>query len=600
MGTNARVGGSLLLLLLVAVLGFTFKEKLHEILHLTYEYRSLSVDHAAAFKSVTVYRNGYSTGGAQLQLMRSAELVTARTGKGELAAYLSQFVAVEGLHESVTQEPVTTTHDKENEYDVPGVVANRVYNGRGELLQTYADILSGDRLYLVAPGLLFMWPFVELGHRVTVTSEASPTKEPVIIESISESPRTFRLHNSFSGEEVDKLINRTLEIDDPANKLQQSGVRLRNSNEKAKSKFRTSENAFDKISDTAVNISKRAFDVLLIEEFDDEMCEGLQLLRYQQKQAYYAHHDYFAVDSVPGFNFDPHTGGSNRFATVFLYLSEVAQGGQTVFPEAEMPEGLPVEYSHPSNAAQDYEVIGAALFGSEDWEMDMVKQCSTKLAFYPSKGGAVLFYSQKPNGELDPMSLHGGCPVLEGAKWSANLWVWNKGNPSNVATAVSVIFKNPTSREVGLYWSDQLMATLDANGGSMVFDTFEGHKWVLKHGDHILFEVVIDSKNGNKQTFFAAPIETTPAVQLEDKDAVEAKINVNDNANAKDAVEAKTNDNDNDNDNADAKDAVEAKTHDSANAKDTVEAKTIDNGNAKDAVEAKTIDNNKDNAKDDL
>ena len=36
---------------------------------------------------------------------------------------------------------------------------------------------------------------------------------------------------------------------------------------------------------------------------------------------------------------------------------------------------------------------------------------------YPRKAHAILFYSQLPNGALDPMSLHGGCPVVEGTKW---------------------------------------------------------------------------------------------------------------------------------------------------------------------------------------
>ena len=48
----------------------------------------------------------------------------------------------------------------------------------------------------------------------------------------------------------------------------------------------------------------------------------------------------------------------------------------------------------------------------------------------PRKGDALLFYSQKPNGELDPMSLHGGCPVVQGQKWAANLWIWNLPRPS--------------------------------------------------------------------------------------------------------------------------------------------------------------------------
>lgn len=43
----------------------------------------------------------------------------------------------------------------------------------------------------------------------------------------------------------------------------------------------------------------------------------------------------------------------------------------------------------------------------------------------PLKAEAVLFYSQHPDGRLDLSSLHGGCPVLQGTKWAANLWVWN-------------------------------------------------------------------------------------------------------------------------------------------------------------------------------
>lgn len=47
------------------------------------------------------------------------------------------------------------------------------------------------------------------------------------------------------------------------------------------------------------------------------------------------------------------------------------------------------------------------------------------MAVKPLKAEAVLFYSQHPNGQVDLSSLHGGCPVLQGTKWAANLWVWN-------------------------------------------------------------------------------------------------------------------------------------------------------------------------------
>ena len=33
--------------------------------------------------------------------------------------------------------------------------------------------------------------------------------------------------------------------------------------------------------------------------------------------------------------------------------------------------------------------------------------------------------SQLPDGRTDPRSEHGGCPVLAGTKWAANVWVWN-------------------------------------------------------------------------------------------------------------------------------------------------------------------------------
>jgi hypothetical protein len=37
----------------------------------------------------------------------------------------------------------------------------------------------------------------------------------------------------------------------------------------------------------------------------------------------------------------------------------------------------------------------------------------------PRQGDALLFYSQTPNGTLDTLSLHSGCPVIHGNKWSA-------------------------------------------------------------------------------------------------------------------------------------------------------------------------------------
>ena len=187
---------------------------------------------------------------------------------------------------------------------------------------------------------------------------------------------------------------------------------------------RTSENGFDLSSSAATAVMRRAFKLLRIKRYDQSMVDGVQVLRYEQKQAYIAHTDWFEKYTSDDHNWDPRAKGSNRFATVFLYLSDVKEGGQTVFPLADRPK----DRGNSSEAlAQATEVPDTAskLFSKGSWEHKLVQQCYRKLAITPKKGSAILFYSQLPDGTLDPLSLHGACPVLQGTKWAGNLWVWN-------------------------------------------------------------------------------------------------------------------------------------------------------------------------------
>lgn len=41
----------------------------------------------------------------------------------------------------------------------------------------------------------------------------------------------------------------------------------------------------------------------------------------------------------------------------------------------------------------------------------------------PRRGDALLFFSLHPDATTDQSSLHAGCPVLEGEKWSATKWI---------------------------------------------------------------------------------------------------------------------------------------------------------------------------------
>ncbi|KDO19374.1 hypothetical protein SPRG_15464 [Saprolegnia parasitica CBS 223.65] len=408
---------------------------------------------AAHAVHVTVYRNGESVDGV------AVDVTPAMATSGlDLATHLSTFVPVDGMLDDAS---------------VKTIVADRVYNGRGQLVESIDQIEENERLYLVAPGLLFVWPFVELGHTVSVESTQSPTQKPIVLESFNESPRVFLIHDFFTNDEADGLVKRILEIDNEHSKLQRSFVGHQ-SGAKLTSTVRTSENAFDSESEIAVSLNKRAFDLLGIGDYQDDMADGLQLLRYQQKQAYIPHTDYFGVDTSPDWNWNPKTGGSNRFATVFLYLSNVTHGGQTVFPLTNMPEGV----AHAQVPTDDE----LGIFEKGSWEAKMAMQCHTKLASYPRKTHAVLFYSQKGNGELDPMSEHGGCPVLDGTKWAANLWVWNRRRYGLDGTKIDVTFYNNLDVPIELYWSTTRMQEIAAHSQAF-FKSYDGHEWTLKDMD---------------------------------------------------------------------------------------------------------------------
>ena len=129
-------------------------------------------------------------------------------------------------------------------------------------------------------------------------------------------------------------------------------------------------------------------------------------------------------------DYDSAGKGGNRFATVLLYMSDLPEdaGGETVFSEVYPPELPESERKSVDEALSDLRESGyieGSGIETDSWEETMVAVCRSRLSVKPSSGRAVLFYSQLPNGEQDFMSMHGGCPVLKGQKWAANLWVWN-------------------------------------------------------------------------------------------------------------------------------------------------------------------------------
>ena len=70
------------------------------------------------------------------------------------------------------------------------------------------------------------------------------------------------------------------------------------------------------------------------------------------------------------------------------------------------------------------------LLAGLDGGMPACADLKTGIHIQPRRGKTILFYNQLPNGTLDHNSFHGGCPVLKGEKWAANIWIWSNLRPN--------------------------------------------------------------------------------------------------------------------------------------------------------------------------
>lgn len=367
---------------------------------------------AAAVATLAICMGGYYT-------MNSGETssVPPTEGRRRTKAYPMKFnvlVHPNGEADGGVMQEITRKDVTERTRDGPFLFSEV---GEGPL--RYGDLDENMSVYEVAKGRHFMWPG-DVEREVEVFPPAPGKKSHMVtLKPLLNSPKVFYVKNFLAQEEADKLVARALDSTNPY-KIRRSTTGHKSwtqeDPEQNENSDRTSENAFDIDSETARNVKRRAFSLLRVKEYSEPMADGIQILRYKQKQAYVAHHDFFAVGSSPDFNWDPSTGGHNRLATVFLYLSNVTEGGQTVFPHAEHTGAFPLK-SKPDSANE--------LFSAGTWQESMVDSCYSAFAVPPRKGDAIMFYSQLSDGTLDQNSLHGGCPVLDGTKWAANVWVWN-------------------------------------------------------------------------------------------------------------------------------------------------------------------------------
>jgi len=217
--------------------------------------------------------------------------------------------------------------------------------------------------------------------------------------------------------------------------------------------------------------------------------------------------------------------GTNRYATILLYLSGVEDGGETVFTQAKPiaeegqdAVGLVTRKQAEAETTQYLESKNlTSLFPEGTWQRNMIVECRSRMAVKPIKAEAILFYSQFPDGNVDRLSVHGGCPVLIGQKWAANLWVWNgprngyarknpvtgkmerdTGSSSVAPVSVSASFDSEISVGAKLFWQDQEWGAL-IPGESIRVNTYQGHKWNVRLNGEVLLEWTIGDEP--QQTF---------------------------------------------------------------------------------------------------
>ncbi|RYQ93152.1 hypothetical protein Ahy_B09g099431 isoform A [Arachis hypogaea] len=204
-------------------------------------------------------------------------------------------------------------------------------------------------------------------------------------EVLSWSPRIILLHNFLSMEECDYLRGVALP------RLHISTVVDTKTGKGIKSDVRTSSGMFlspeERKYPMVHAIEKR---ISIYSQIPIENGELIQILSSTGMRRINITNPIMTIFLMLQFNLKR---GGQRIATMLMYLSDNVEGGETYFPMAGS---------------------GECSCGGKT-----VKGLSVKAI----KGNAVLFWSMGLDGKSDPDSVHGGCEVLSGEKWSATKWM---------------------------------------------------------------------------------------------------------------------------------------------------------------------------------
>ncbi|KAJ8557038.1 hypothetical protein ON010_g8927 [Phytophthora cinnamomi] len=327
----------------------------------------------------SVHQEGPGGGGRESGHVRTLDVVAFKDG---IAPAMTTQSSVELDDLKVKLETLLDIHAPTDDVAVKYKQPYAFFTPDGERLERLQEMVN--RVVFLFEGGQFIWPGIRVGHKTVVKNVAG--KGDVVLETLSMVPLVFSVEEFLKDDEIDVIMNLSVE------QLKPSTVTLMDGHEnRAATDWRTSTTYFLP-SDAHPKIEEIDQRVADLTKVPIDHQEDVQVLRYEETQKYDHHTDYFPVEHHKN---SPHVlesidyGYKNRMITVFWYMSDVAKGGHTIFPRAG---GAPRPVS--------------------------MKDCTKGLKVPPKKRKVIVFYSMLPNGEGDPMSLHGGCPVEEGVKYS--------------------------------------------------------------------------------------------------------------------------------------------------------------------------------------
>ncbi|XP_038214789.1 prolyl 4-hydroxylase subunit alpha-1 isoform X2 [Zerene cesonia] len=195
---------------------------------------------------------------------------------------------------------------------------------------------------------------------------------PVKMEYMYRNPDIIMFYEVLSDEEIEYIKNMARP------RFRRATVHDPKTGELVPAHYRISKSAWLKDEESALvaRVSRRSARLAALSVAS---AEELQVVNYGIGGHYEPHFDFARKQESA---FEKFNG--NRIATVLFYMSDVAQGGATVFTE-----------------------LGLSVF--------------------PVRGAAVFWLNLHPSGEGDLATRHAACPVLRGSKWVCNKWIHQGG-----------------------------------------------------------------------------------------------------------------------------------------------------------------------------